>query len=316
MYISSVLITECTDINHFLWCLCASYRPLNSVAKTFEFPIPCCADSIEDFGDFISHLYFIFLDACSSYHKIRVRKRDKKKLVFFTPNGKKKTFKVILFSFKNTLAFYTTMMQFLRDNRHLLFNETRHTISLIQSPSKVICDGHVIIDDIILFPNHNLTLLYYFSCVAQVFIKYLVSFKLSKYNFFKDRVEYVGYENFPTASKFSILQDCSFSSHAISLLPFISSCYFYNTYCPWFETIIKPLRKLKRYYHRKDISIMGWTLSLITLFWDCKTNIVTSLLLLRSDSSRLNFLKIDWSARRMGYIFSYSLIISQHLWLL
>ena len=47
---------------------------------------------------------------------------------------------------------------------------------------------------------------------------------------------------------------------------------------------------------------MGWTPSLITLFLHFKTNLVTSPLLLRYDSSRQTFLKIDWSAGGIGYI--------------
>ena len=58
----------CTDINDFLWRLYVSYRPLNSVTRSFEFPIPHCADSIEDFGDFSGRIYFISLDARSGYH--------------------------------------------------------------------------------------------------------------------------------------------------------------------------------------------------------------------------------------------------------
>ena len=36
----------CTDINDFVWRLCVSYRPLKGVAKSFEYPIPRCSDSI------------------------------------------------------------------------------------------------------------------------------------------------------------------------------------------------------------------------------------------------------------------------------
>ena len=64
-----------TDINVTLWRLYASYRPLNSVINTFEFPIPRCTDSIEDFGNFSGRTYFISLDAGSSYLQFRVRKR-------------------------------------------------------------------------------------------------------------------------------------------------------------------------------------------------------------------------------------------------
>ena len=50
----------CTDINDFVWRLCVSYRPLNGVTKSFEYPIPQCSDSIEDFGDF-SGKFVLFL---------------------------------------------------------------------------------------------------------------------------------------------------------------------------------------------------------------------------------------------------------------
>ena len=64
---------------------------------------------------------------------------------------------------------------------------------------------------------------------------------------------------------------------------------------------------------------MSWTSSLINLFCSCKSNLVTSPLLLRFDSSRPTFLKTDWSAGRMGYILMqpddlpYSLTTIKHL---
>ena len=47
---------------------------------------------------------------------------------------------------------------------------------------------------------------------------------------------------------------------------------------------------------------MAWSPQNISLFIDCKTNIVSSPLLLRYDSSKPVFLKTDWSANGMGYI--------------
>ena len=209
---------------------------------------------------------------------------------------KTKTFKVMPFGLKNAPAFYTAMMQFLRDEWILLFNETRHIISLINSPAKVIYNDRIIIDDILLFSNHTPTFLYYFSCVTRVFTKYRLSFKLSKWDFFKDRMECVGHDltsnrNYSAKSKFSLIQDWSLPPHEITLLSFIGLYYVYHKYCPWFKTNIKPLRKLQRAYHRKDIPIMGWTFPLINFFCDCKTHLVTSPLLLRFDN-------------RCGYFFS------------
>ena len=120
-------------------------------------------------------------------------------------------------------------------------------------------------------------------------------------------MEYVGHDltaegNCPAQSKLSLIQDWPLPPRGISLLSFVGLCCFYNKYCPWFETNIKPLRRFQRAYHRKDIPIMGWTPSLIKLFCNCKTYLVTSQYLLRFDSSRPTFLKTDWSAGGMGYI--------------
>ena len=199
------------------------------------------------------------------------------------------------------------MMQFLRADWTALFNETQYTIKLSDSPSTIICNNRIIIDDILLFSNHIPTLLHYFPCIAQVFTKFRLSFKLSKCDFLKDRVEYVGHDltanrKCPIASKFSVLQDWPLPSHGISLLSFIGLCCFYNRYCPWFEPNIKPLWKLQRVYHRKTIPIVSWTPSLIKLICSYKANLVTSPLLLRYDSSRPTFLKTDWSVGGMGYI--------------
>ena len=103
------------------------------------------------------------------------------------------------------------MMQFLRADWTALFNETQYTIKLSDSPSTIICNNRIIIDDILLFSNHTPILLHYFSCIAQVFTKFRLSFKLSKYDFLKDRVECVGHDlttngNCPAASKFSLFR--------------------------------------------------------------------------------------------------------------
>ena len=163
---------------------------------------------------------------------------------------------------KNAPAVYTVMMQFLRGEWIILFNETKLIISLTDSPTKIVCNDRIIIDDIFLFSNHTPTLLYYFSCVARVFTKYRLSFKLSKCDFFKDRVEYIGHNltaegNCPARSKSSLIQNWPIPLHGISLLSFIGLCCFYNKYCPWSETNIKPLWRLQRANHYKDIPIMG-----------------------------------------------------------
>ena len=94
-----------------MWRLCVSYRGLNRVTKPFMFPIPRCADSIGDFGDSNGTMLFITLYVKQGYHQICVRYCDKEKLVFFTPDGSKKKFVVMLFGPKNAPSFYTAMIK-------------------------------------------------------------------------------------------------------------------------------------------------------------------------------------------------------------
>ena len=150
----------------------------------------------------------------------------------------------------------------MHDKWILLFQETKLTIVMTNSPPHIICDDRIIIDDIILFSNHVSIILHHFSCVARVFTKYRFSFKLRKCGFFQPRVEYVGHDltahgNYPATSHFNLPQRCSLLPHGILFLSFISLCCFYSHYFPWFETNIKPLRTLQRLYHRNDIPIIG-----------------------------------------------------------
>ena len=80
----------CKDIKEFIWRLCVRCCSLNSVTRSVEFSIPCCTDSIGNFGDSNDHIYFISLDARSEYHQFRVLKSDQEQLAFFSPSGKNK----------------------------------------------------------------------------------------------------------------------------------------------------------------------------------------------------------------------------------
>ena len=51
---------------------------------------------------------------------------------------------------KNCPAFFTAMIQILRDDWLVLFEETKHTLSTTTSPTTVICSNKIIIKDILL----------------------------------------------------------------------------------------------------------------------------------------------------------------------
>lgn len=53
-----------------------SYRSLNKVSRTFEYPIPRCDDYVEVFGDYIGYIYLIFLNNNTFYCYITGVKAD------------------------------------------------------------------------------------------------------------------------------------------------------------------------------------------------------------------------------------------------
>jgi hypothetical protein len=236
--------------------MCVSYRKLNSATLAFEYPIPRCDDAIDDFGDGFGRLWFISLDARQGYHQISVRPSDQGKLVFFSPDRKKYTFKVMPFGPKNAPAVYTAMMQKMQDEWDALFNDLYPN-----APHK---GCHVIIDDILLFSSNIPTLLNYLDCVCQVFVKYQVSLKLPKCDFLKSQFEYVGHnitadDNCPAESEFDLVADWMLPSHGQGLRSFVSLCNYYHRFCPWFEISVKPFRSLISEFHCQPIPPDRWT---------------------------------------------------------
>ena len=113
----------------------------------------------------------------------------------------------------------------------------KHLTTKARRPSTLIYNDKIIIDDGLLYSNHVPSLLHYFSCVIQLFTKYRLSFKLTKCDFFKPRVEFVGhdlttYGNCPTESKFDLIQHWPLLPNAIYFLSFIGLCGLYSRYYP------------------------------------------------------------------------------------
>ena len=179
------------NIKDFVWRLCVSYRGLNSVTKPFIFPIPRCAESIEDFGDSNGPMFFITLDTQQAYHQILVRLQDREKLAFFTPDCKKKAFRVVPFGPKNAPVFYTAMMKTFQEEWNADFDSTivdppnpqdllDNTSDSRTSPIRTVFVSRIVIDNIFLYGTNVYQLLRYFASVATIFVKYGLSFKLAK----------------------------------------------------------------------------------------------------------------------------------------
>ena len=65
--------------------MCVSYRKLNGITKTFDFPILPCDDDISTVVSRSNKISIISLDARQLYYQISVCHVDREKLAFFIP---------------------------------------------------------------------------------------------------------------------------------------------------------------------------------------------------------------------------------------
>ena len=82
-----------------------SYRELSSITKSFEFLITWYNDTIAIIVGGSNEIWIIGLDARQVYHQVAVKKPDREKLAFFSPNNKKYCFNIMPFGPINTPCF-------------------------------------------------------------------------------------------------------------------------------------------------------------------------------------------------------------------
>ena len=294
---------DVTDITQFVWRMCVNYRHLNRVTKPYRFPIPRCHESIQDFGDSHGAIYTIALDAFSGFHQIACTDNAKDKLAFWGPDEQKWTYTVMPFGPTNGPPVYQGFMTMLKGHW------TRATLAALERlhQASAFFRSKLVIDDVLLLSNNTDILIILFRQVAKTFVAYRLSFKLKKCDFLKSRVEWLGVDisvkgNMPAQSKFQLITDWPTPETAQGLHSFVSLCGFYSSFCPWFEVDIIPLRRLLSQYKHKQIPHMAWTPNLLRLFRKLKTDLTSSPLLARADSTMPFFLKTDWSAVGMAWI--------------
>jgi hypothetical protein len=189
------------DIKDFIWCMCVSVQHMNRCTKLFTFPIPRCADAIEDLGKLERLLlWFISLNCRQGFHHISIRYADQEKTAVFTPDGDKECFTMMPFGPMNVPATYIAMMFELKGEWLTLFRE-RHP-----EHQGIVSDSRTIIDDILNLCTDPEVLVDLFECICIVFLKYRVSFRLDKCEFFINIFNYVVHDitsngNIPAQSK-------------------------------------------------------------------------------------------------------------------
>ena len=92
-----------------------SYRSLNKITRPFQYSIGRCDDAIDDVGDGTGYIYYIDVDSASGYNQVSVRKIDREKLAFFSPDNEKYTWKVMPFGPRNAPPFFTCITKVMQN---------------------------------------------------------------------------------------------------------------------------------------------------------------------------------------------------------
>lgn len=101
------------DIVEFIWRMRVSYRALNKATTPCMYPIPQCADTVEDLEleeAVALLLWFLALDCRQGFAHLWIRFCDQAKTAFFTPDGDKECYQVMPFSRMDAPTVYTAIM--------------------------------------------------------------------------------------------------------------------------------------------------------------------------------------------------------------
>ena len=153
------------------WRMCIDYRMLNKQTKKDKYPIP----RIDELMDKLGHArYFTKLDLASGYHQIAMTREDMHKTAFHTTTGFYK-FLMMPFGLTNAPATFQRLM-----NR--VFKK---------EPGKFVC---VYLDDILIFSSTFEEHIRHVGAALETLRAAKLYGRLHKCEFFKQQVEYLGFE--------------------------------------------------------------------------------------------------------------------------
>ena len=163
---------------------------------------------------------------------------------------------------------------------------------------EVITGSRTIIDDILLWKNGQSVVLLMFEFMYRVLMKYHISLKIKKCNFFSDWFEYMGRDitttgNATAQSKYDLVKNWERPATGDMLHSFASFCNFYSWFVPMFQIQCKSLRDLYLRCGKGRIPDMAWTPQILAIFENLKSAITSSPLLVQYDSTKPIFLKTD-----------------------
>jgi len=261
--------------------LCVDYKKLNAVTIRNSYPLPLIIDIIERVK---GAKFFTKLDLRSAYNLIRIKKGDEYKTAFRTKYGHYE-YLVMPFGLKNAPAVFQ---------------------SFINSVLRPFLDKSVILylDDILIFSDnleeHHKTV----RAVLKKLIENNLFAKLSKCEFDKDKVEFLGHIISGSGvatdpKKIKAIVEWPTPKNVKDVQRFIGLCNYYRRFVKNFSAIAKPLHSLTK----KGIKFV-WSPDCETAFEILKKRLTTSPVLLHPDITKQFVVECDASNFAIGAVLS------------
>lgn len=274
--------------------MCVDYRLLNAKTRKDAFPLPRIEESLDALA---GAKWFSTLDLASGYSQVEMAEKDKPKTAFCTPFGLFE-FNRMPFGLCNAPGTFQRLME-------RLFGDCRYQSVLLY------------LDDVIVFSS---TVQEHLERLEQIFSRLEtqgLKVKLSKCNFFQERVKYLGHvvssEGVSTdPDKVAVVRDWRQPKNLAELRSFLGFASYYRRFIAGFSKMAGPLNRLvakllppgrKGKTPRKPLDEC-WDAECEESFRSLKEALITTPVLAYADFEKPFFLEVDASHAGLGGVLS------------
>ena len=233
------------------WHMCVDYRALNKQTIRDKYPLPRIDDLLDRLG---RAKHFSTLDLASGYHQIAVKASDIPKTAFRTQRGQFE-FLVMPFGVTNAPATFQRLM-------NNLFKEELDAFVLVY------------LDDILIFSQTLQDHIIHIRQALEKLRKAKLYARLHKCSFFKEQVEYLGFDVSaegvkPSPEKVRTVVEWPRPQSVKDVRSFLGLAGFYRRFIKQFSLKARPLTDLT-----KEKMIWQWTEKEEHAFCDLKRSLV------------------------------------------